>query len=185
MTHSFLTWDRLTYFTLTGAPITLFPHQDDPDKARPRNDFKYKGVKKFVCPLGAHIRKVNPRTDADSVKTARMIRNGIPYGTEFPDEPDEKRGLLFVCYQSSLENSFQFVQRAWSNTETFPTSRTGHDPLIGQAKNEGLLHTNLHDVNEEDLDPGLGPFPKTVTMRGGEYFFVPSISALKDTLGSD
>ena len=135
--------------------------------------------------MGAHIRKVNPRTDADSVKMARMIRNGIPYGTEFSDKPDDKRGVLFACYQSSLENSFQFVQRAWSNTETFPTSRTGYDALIGQTKNEELLHTTLHDLNEEAIDPGLGKFPKMVTMRGGEYFFVPSISALSDILGSD
>ena len=165
---------------MTGAPVI-----DDPEMIQARNDFKFKGVKKFVCPLGAHIRKVNPRTDADSVKMARMIRNGIPYGTEFDDAPDDKRGLLFVCYQSSLENSFQFVQRAWCNNATFPTSRTGYDPLIGQAKNEDMLHTTLHDVNEEDLNPGLGRFAQMVTMRGGEYFFVPSICALNDVLGSD
>lgn len=138
-----------------------------------------------MCPPGAHIRKTNPRNEDDAVKKARMIRNGIPYGTEFSDKPDEKRGLLFACYQSSLENSFQFVQRAWSNNENFPHPGTGHDALIGQAKNEGLLHTTLHDENEDDIAPGLGQFPKTVTMRGGEYFFVPSISALKDVLGSD
>ena len=170
---------------MTGAPITLFPDQDDPDKGRPTNDFKFKGVTKFVCPLGAHIRKVNPRTEAGSVKMARMVRNGIPYGSEFSEDPDGKRGLLFVCYQSSLENSFQFVQKAWSNAATFPTSRTGYDALIGQAKDDELLHTTLHDANEEDIVPGLGKFPRMVTMRGGDYFFVPSISALSDVLGSD
>ena len=138
-----------------------------------------------MCPLGAHIRKVNPRTEADSVKMARMIRNGIPYGTEFKDHPNDKRGLLFACYQSSLENSFRFVQQSWCNTETFPTSRTGYDALIGQAHGDGLLHTTLHDVDDEGLDPGLGKFAKMVTMKGGDYFFVPSISALSDTLGSD
>ena len=168
---------------MTGAPITLFPDKDDPEK-KPRNDFRYKGVKKFECPLGAHIRKVNPRTDADSVKMARMIRNGIPYGTEFSVNPDDKRGLLFACYQSSLENSFQFVQKAWSNSATFPTSRAGYDALIGQAKNEEMLHISMHDENEEVLDPGLGKFSKVVTMKGGEYFFVPSISALNNVLGS-
>ena len=155
------------------------------NKHRPSNDFRFKGVKKAVCPLGAHIRKVNPRTDAGSVKMARLIRNGIPYGTEFEDHPEDKRGLLFACYQSSLENSFQLVQRAWSNDATFPTSRTGYDALIGQAKDDGMLHTTLHSADEEDLKPGLQPFRRMVTMKGGEYFFVPSIVALRDTLGSD
>ena len=115
---------------------------------------------------------------------ARMIRNGIPYGTEFDEDPDGKRGLLFVSYQSSLENSFRFVQRSWSNDVSFPTSDTGHDALIGQAKGDELLYTTLNDADDEDLNPGLGKFRRMVTMRGGDYFFVPSISALKDTLGS-
>ena len=158
---------------------------DEPPKTRPRNDFDYSGVSRSACPLGAHIRKVNPRTTAESVKMTRMIRNGIPYGTESSEKPNDKRGLLFACYQSSLENGFQFVQRAWCNNETFPISRTGYDALVGQAKNEGLLHTTLHDVNEDHINPGLGQFAQMVTMRGGEYFFVPSISALRDILGSD
>lgn len=120
---------------------------------------------------------------------ARMVRNGIPYGTEFkpsnPPDPNDTRGLLFACYQSSLENSFQFVQRAWSNEETFPTSKTGYDALIGQAKNDGMLNITLHSDDDGNLDPGLGQFQKSVTMKGGEYFFVPSISALKNTLGCD
>ncbi|KAL8788622.1 MAG: hypothetical protein Q9195_007217 [Heterodermia aff. obscurata] len=177
----------------SGDPITLYP-ENPPEyhdqsvsgcKYRPTNDFRYKGVNKFVCPLGAHIRKVNPRTDADSVKMARLIRNGIPYGTEFLDYPDDKRGLLFACYQSSLENSFRFVQQSWCNVATFPLSRTGYDPFIGQTSDDGLLHTTPHDANDEGLDPGLGTFAKMVTMKGGDYFFVPSIKALRDTLGSD
>ncbi|KAL9614441.1 MAG: hypothetical protein Q9167_001044 [Letrouitia subvulpina] len=173
----------------SGAPIAKFPKEDAPPGTRFDNAFRYKGVAKFDCPLGAHIRKVHPRTDADSIKMARMIRNGIPYGTEFkpndrPD-PNDTRGLLFACYQSSLENSFQFVQRAWSNNEKFPTSKTGYDALIGQAKDDGMLNITLHSDDEGDLDPGLGQFQKSVTMKGGEYFFVPSISALKNTLGCD
>ena len=172
----------------TGAPVAKFPDEDAPPGTRFDNTFRYKGVAKFHCPLGAHIRKVHPRTDADSIKMARMIRNGIPYGTEFKSgntDPNDTRGLLFACYQSSLENSFQFVQRAWSNNEKFPVSTTGYDALIGQAKDDGMLNITLHNDEEGNLDPGLGKFQKSVTMKGGEYFFVPSISALKNTLGCD
>ena len=120
---------------------------------------------------------------------ARMIRNGIPYGSEFdphksPDKADT-RGLLFACYQSSLENSFQFVQRAWANNESFPTSKTGYDALIGQATDSGMLNITMHSDDDGDLDPGLGQFAQMTTMKGGEYFFVPSISALKNSLGCD
>ena len=128
---------------------------------------------------------MNPRTDADSVKMARMIRNGIPYGSEFGPDKADTRGLLFASYQSSLENGFHFVQRAWSNNESFPTSKTGYDALVGQAKDGGMLTVTMHGDDDGHLDPGLGPFPQTTTMKGGEYFFVPSISALKDTLGCD
>ncbi len=76
------------------------------------------------------------------------------------------------------------MQRAWANNETFPP-KTGYDALIGQAKNDGMLNITLHSDSDKGLDPGLGQFRKSVTMKGGEYFFVPSISALKNTLGCD
>ena len=122
--------------------------------------------------------------------TARMIRNGIPYGTDFdpanpPTDPNDTRGLLFAAYQSCLENSFQFVQRSWSNSESFPVSSTGYDAISGQAKDGGLLNITLHNEDDGDLVPGLGQFRESCTMKGGEYFFVPSISALKNTLGCD
>ncbi|KAL6717683.1 hypothetical protein ACLMJK_005598 [Lecanora helva] len=177
---------------MNGTPVAEFPNAPENNF---NNKFRYKGVAKYHCPFGAHIRKANPRTDADSVKMARMIRNGIPYGSEFnpksmhePDtnpDPNDTRGLLFACYQSSLENSFQFVQRAWSNNDSFPVGNTGYDALVGQAKDNGMLNITLQGADEGDLKPGLGQFEKSVTMKGGEYFFVPSIKALREVLGSD
>ena len=76
------------------------------------------------------------------------------------------------------------MQKHWCNEETFPTSKTGHDPLIGQAKGDGLLHTMLHDGDDKGIEPGLGEFQRMVTMKGGgDYFFVPSIAALGEMLG--
>ncbi|KAL8709808.1 MAG: hypothetical protein Q9225_007397 [Loekoesia sp. 1 TL-2023] len=174
----------------SGAPVAKFPDEDAPPNTPLDNNFKYKGVSKFNCPFGAHIRKVNPRTDGGAVTTARMIRNGIPYGTDFdpdnpPTDPNDTRGLLFAVYQSCLENSFQFVQKSWSNNESFPVSKTGHDAISGQAKDRGLLNTTLHNEDDGNLVPGLGQFQESCIMKGGEYFFVPSISALKNTLGCD
>ena len=64
-------------------------------------------------------------------------------------------------------------------------SQTGYDAISGQAKDGGLLNITLHNPDDGVISPGLGQFKETCTMKGGEYFFVPSISALKNTLGSD
>ena len=63
-----------------------------------------------------------------------MLRRGNPYGPEFqPTEPpyaqgpvgdDRDRGLLFLCYQSSLARGFMFVQQSWDNTSDFPQNAT-------------------------------------------------------------
>ena len=115
----------------------------------------------------------------DDIKN-RIVRNGIPYGKETIDDPTGKRGLLFACYQSDIEQGFQLIQKQWANTVSFPPDvgvQPGFDPIIGQVpKSAAQLQTNLFNANVS--------IAKFVTMRGGQYFFVPSISALKDTLGS-
>jgi hypothetical protein len=75
---------------------------------------------------------------------------------------------------------------AWVNNPEFPggTIDAGYDPFIAQPPNGKQLQTTLFDKNDNVITPGLGNFPKLVTMKGGEYFFVPSISALSGELGS-
>lgn len=98
-----------------------------------------------VCPHFAHIRKINPRdTATDLGKPAdgfmRMIlRRGIPFGRPIVGikEPDKKliaeeRGLMFLCYNASIEDQFEFLQRRWSNSATQP-NMGGFDPIIGQS----------------------------------------------------
>ena len=116
---------------------------------------------------------------------SRIVRNGIPYGEEISQDPEGKRGLLFACYSSSIDNGFKFIQKDWSNNETFPQWKTtaGHDPFIGQHGPDQDFHITMFDAKEEDVIPRV-ILPKLVTMRGGEYFFVPSISALSEVLGT-
>ncbi|ERF74220.1 hypothetical protein EPUS_03410 [Endocarpon pusillum Z07020] len=167
-----------------SAPIVLFPDQDATSDPVASNDFKF--TNNNVCPLAAHIRKTNPRDDSVFTRNARIVRNGIPYGSEFSVDESGKRGLLFACYQSSIDNGFQFIQKIWINNPEFPEapSTAGFDPFTAQPPNDGQLHITMFDPSEKKLDTGLGHFPKLVTMKGGEYFFVPSISALTGTLGS-
>src|SRR3954454_4569424 len=84
------------------------------------------------CPLGAHIRRANPRDALDpdpDPETGfgdgrltfrhRIIRRGMPYGDPLPDgvldDDGEPRGLVFVCFNASLSRQFESVQRQWLN----------------------------------------------------------------------
>ena len=142
-----------------------------------------------ACPIAAHIRKTNPR-DPDGNKPenarAKIIRNGIPYGSEYvPKVTDkEERGLLFACYQSHIMDGFQLIQTAWANNVNFPPGDTGHDPIIGQD-GSGKISLRIVDAKGTIRPTPPSPplvLPEVVTMMGGEYFFVPSISALQTTL---
>ena len=123
-----------------------------------------------------------------------MIRNGIPYGSEYTgDSADKsKRGLLFACYQGRIEDGFEQIQADWSNSDIFPGVGTGLDPIIGQVKQlpggiNGTLNTTITNLttDEKAIQENIKPvsFQQLVTFRGGGYFFVPSISALRDSLG--
>jgi Dyp-type peroxidase family len=171
------------------------------DKASPGtevlNDFDYDGDKDgFRCPFHAHIRKVNPRgttplTSLESERKRRIVRRGIPYGPPMPGvvkdtepnpRPDAPRGLLFMCYQQDIDAQFEFIQRTWVDSTIFPKgillqSDTGDDPLIGQDADEAQRWPKRWG------DPNGGRkafnFESAVTLKGGEYFFAPSIPFIR------
>ncbi|RYC54895.1 hypothetical protein CHU98_g11314 [Xylaria longipes] len=178
----------------SGVPIILAPSKDDPT-ATISNDFKFDSQDQVKCPFAAHIRKSNPRSDVDdkSAEKHRIIRRGIPFGPEVSAKEisdkktakDLERGLLFACYQSNLGNGFQFIQKAWANNPDFPFKNPiipGIDPIIGVAQpgmKRQMVGANPQKPNETfELDQ------KWVIPRGGEYFFSPSLSALKSKFGT-
>jgi Dyp-type peroxidase family len=137
------------------------------------------------CPFGAHIRKVNPRdenTDAGEGSNNlqhRILRRGIPYGPEFnPASPDNvDRGLLFLCYQASIVNQFQFLMRDWVNGTDAPKPNSGLDPVISPVSG-GVFHAVRSDGTTLTV-----PLPKpVVTATGAAFLFAPPISGIKKTL---
>jgi len=141
------------------------------------NDFKYEDTDRNAhkCPFHAHIRKTNPRGQGLLVGERYITRRGIPYGEK--DSPG-KKGLLFMCFQSNLKRQFNFLQKAWSNAPGFPPlrGRPGIDPLIGQGNNGEQSWPKQYDNSEEvKFD-----FAGFIKMKGGEFFFAPSITFLKN-----
>lgn len=183
-----------------GTPLVL--QLADGMKNPVPNNFNYKddpgGLK---CPFQAHIRKTNPRGESvgpfapteEAERTHIMARRGITYGTrkvklvgkgvEFLDEPQGDVGLLFMAYQNNIGNQFEFTQSAWANNPGFvKTPHTGVDPVIGQV---GMLvppPQKWRDVWGNDPHGSFTnfDFKGFVTLKGGEYFFAPSISGLKN-----
>ncbi len=134
-------------------------------------------------PAVAHIRKVYPRSGATNIgldekgtMKRRIIRRGIPYGLPFApasgrgEGVDAERGLLFQCYQASIEDQFVFLQQTWVNKESFTSPDTGKDPVIGQESTitvKGGGHSaGLH-------------FAQWVNTRGSLFSLTPSIPTLK------
>jgi Dyp-type peroxidase family len=157
------------------------------------NNFDYKSdTPATKCPFHAHIRKSNPRGNHGGVddKTHIMARRGITYGqrdvnTEIDPSPHQMPeggvGLLFMSFQKSIENQFEFIQKMWVNDPTFPNSDTGIDPIIGQ---DGIRNISVGNFPVEHGSTIMSNFQKKefesfVTMKGGEYFFAPSIPFLK------
>ena len=84
---------------LEGAPIDLFPLQDNPAAGadpKQNNNFRYAfpddPQTQDRCPFAAHTRKTNPRADledkfgADSTESRRIIRRGVQFGPEVTPE---------------------------------------------------------------------------------------------------
>ncbi|RMZ85343.1 hypothetical protein DV737_g867, partial [Chaetothyriales sp. CBS 132003] len=173
----------------TGAPLELTPFRDNTSLAG-NNEFDFRDDASR-CPFSAHIRKTNPRNDTtvdNRNSTHAITRRGIQFGDEVTpyeassnrSDPGHVRGLLFVCYQSNLSNGFSFMQQRWANNPAFKPlapgvpGQVGFDPIIGQS----LTGPTSASVNLGNPTPPL-ILARWVISRGGEYFFVPSMSTLR------
>ena len=128
------------------------------------------------CPFLAHVRKVNPRgsNDRKSDTLRLMARRGITY------DDGGSVGLLFMAVNANLGEQFEFVQKSWANDRNSPQSfgrnSGGMDQIIGQGdRGQITLFQGLAGPRGEVV----APVPPPVTMRGGEYFFLPSLATLR------
>jgi Dyp-type peroxidase family len=144
------------------------------------------------CPLASHIRKSYPRDEftragADNsestTQTRRLLRRGIPYGLPFdahdPASAQMDRGLLFFCYQNDIESHFEFVQKNWVNNPNFPPNPPGSPSLPGAPGEDPIIAQSASGPMLVDLTRAPVDVHHFVTTTGGEYFFSPSIKALR------
>lgn len=187
----------------SGAPLeplkdNLIPGAGDPNLGDPSvdhpeildflhiNNFEYGGdVDGAHVPRASHIRKAYPRDQVppgeEETQTHRLLRRGIAYGAPFdPDSPtdsatgaDADRGLLFLCFQTSIARQFEFVQQKWVNPPDFPQAGDGNDPVIGLNSGPQAISFPLKDQTAH-----INFMQRWVVTTGGDYFFQPSISAL-------
>ncbi len=178
-----------------GTPLVTSPDRPDPQfsaTAPESNDFRYLSadIDGKRCPLGAHIRRSNPRDglgwpgldDAGLLSFRhRIIRRGVPYGPPMPADVLEDdgidRGLVFVCFNASISRQFESVQLQWLNDGN--GFRLGHDSdfLLGSPLGTGKM------TIQGDPPFMLSPQAPFVTTRGGEYLFMPGIAALRALAG--
>jgi Dyp-type peroxidase family len=172
-----------------GTPIELSPDQpnsaiaQDPDRS---TDFTYGADAAGTrCPMGAHIRRVHPRDafgfEGRLINRRRITRRGLPYGHfAADDEPvadTDDRGVVFMALNASLSRQFEFVQQQWVQYGNDSHLGNDKDVLMGNHGGSGRF------VIQGDTTPTNPPFvcgnlPDFIELRGGDYFFIPSITAL-------
>jgi Dyp-type peroxidase family len=196
----------------SGCPVEKSWDRDNPGIAEDKNEvnkFDYDADQSGEqCPVGAHIRRTNPRDlkqDKDGnlvvepVSTRhRMIRRGLPYGPEFEKNPEKERGLMFVALVADIARQFEFVQQNWVNDgDPFRLDRTDRDPLLGNNRDaRDIPPSNPHlpsqpheETQRKFTVPAATKIPwalnlsEFVATRGGDYFFVPSLTALQGLAG--
>lgn len=166
----------------SGAPLVLAPHRDDPalgaDPQR-NNNFNYKEIDPhgYAVPLGAHIRRMNPRDTATNMNRHRMIRRGATYGPLLPEGASDdgvERGIAAFIICASLIRQFEFAQNVWINDKNFHELGNERDPIIGNQ--DGTLE---YKIPKRPIRKRIAGLPAFTTVRGGAYFFLPGLKALR------
>jgi deferrochelatase/peroxidase EfeB len=123
---------------------------------------------------------MNPR-DASIICVVplhRMIRRSTSYGPMLPEgvleDDGAERGIIFVAAGARLDRQFEFIKTQWINEGLSFGSPDVKDPLVGPNDGSGQF-----TIPKRPIRRRLTELPAFVVNRGGEYFFIPSLSALR------
>jgi Dyp-type peroxidase family len=180
-------WQNGLPLAAAGSQLAAIGGSPANDSGVNLNDFGYgDDAQGAGCPLGAHIRRANPRDGQGFAMLSerhRLLRRGIAYGPPLPRNADaheveyEERGLLFIALNANLERQFEYVQRHWLNDGAAARQNRDRDPVCGAHLGAAKLVIQ-GDPNASRKPVICGDLPRFVAARGGEYFFLPSLRAL-------
>lgn len=178
--------------------MVLAPNKDEPDLAD-ENEFTYESDPKgFACPYGSHVRRANPRasfvndTPDESFKKSnrhRIIRRAVNYEDrplfnramlekrEVPTalkDDGSRRGVHFFVINVSFRQQFELVQQTWCNKGSFNALFDTKDPIVGDNDGTGYMSIERRPVRKR-----LAGVPRFVIVRGGGYYFLPGVTALR------
>ena len=166
----------------SGAPLVLALEKDDLELANDpqrSNNFNYAEMdpQGYAVPLGAHIRRMNPRDTAVNIQRRKVLRRGATYGPPLPEGTPEdgvERGIAAFVICASLVRQFEFVQNVWVNDPNFHELGNEHDPMMGTQ--DGSFDFT---IPKRPIRKKIKGLPAFTTVRGGAYFFIPGIKALQ------
>src|SRR6516165_35992 len=166
----------------SGAPLVLSPDKDDPQLAadpQRNNAFNYKEMdpQGYAVPLGSHARRMNPRDTAANMNRRRLIRRGATYGPYLPEDAADdgvERGIAAFVICASLIRQFEFAQNVWANDRNFHELGNERDPIIGNQ--DGTFEFK---IPKRPIRKKITGLPAFTTVKGGAYFFLPGIKALR------
>ncbi|MFQ1701948.1 Dyp-type peroxidase [Loktanella agnita] len=191
----------------TGAMLKTIPAwkaQLEYIRSPEASDFRYgDDMAGFKCPVGSHLRRVNTRdyldplntlgfnaktgeqpTNADASsalnKRRRILRRGLPYGPPNFDHKDDEteQGVIMLIMGTSIERQFEFVQQQWIQYGLDFNQGNNTCPLLGDHAHHKRFTIASHPSSGKP--PYIMSKLKTfVECRGGEYFFIPSMVALR------
>lgn len=177
-----------------------------------RNQFTYDADAMGVgCPIGAHVRRANPRTAdmpggeqsglarlirvlgfckpdlrEDLVAASRfhrILRRGRPFGVgpDVPAAADVASGLYFICLNANIPRQFEFIQNAWMHSAKFAGLSGEGDPITGNREEfpPGQATDGFSMPAENGVQRRVEGLLRFVTVRGGAYFFLPGLRALR------
>ncbi len=193
-----------------AAVGTLFfdPSATEKQKAAARKEYEQLKIKRrgfdfnadlsgARCPVGAHVRRSNPRgalqfgrkgafeTPGALVDRRRILRRGLPYGDSSDRASDDgDHGIVFMAINASIERQFEFLQQQWLNYGNDFKLSNEKDALLGNHGKDAEGNPSGRVAINGDAETGQPPFlcagmPRFVETRGGDYFFIPSLTALR------
>ena len=159
------------------------------------------------CPFSAHIRRINPRASLEMGREAgdlpgsykkicgafdtpgalsnrrRILRRGLPYGTvKDRSRDDGNHGIIIMMLNADINRQFEFIQQQWINYGNDFKAANDKEIILGNHSSDPRFSSKAVlpvDPAGKDAPYFLARIPRLVETRGGEYFFIPSLTALR------